>query len=279
MTMPSPLAAELDVACKLARAAGAAILGHYVRGVAVEYKTPHDPVTEADREANRIIVAGLRHAFPADAILAEESPAEVLAAGQRRLWCVDPLDGTREFLDHNGEFAVMIGLAIDGEARLGVVYQPTEDVLWGGSIGGEAFREVRGGARELIRVTGCVKPEETRIVTSRSHRSKSVDVLATTLGARHVEPLGSVGLKAARIASGEAELYLSMSNRTQEWDACAPEAILRAAGGIMTDVTGEPLRYAKPEPNTPLGLLASNGTLHPLALPIARNLAKQHGLA
>ena len=110
-----------------------------------------------------------------------------------------------------------------------------------------------------------------------SHRSKSLDVVGAKLHVAAEIPLGSVGLKATRVASGGAELYVSTSNQTKEWDACGPEAILRAAGGMMTDIVGEPLRYGKSSPETPHGMVASNGIVHAKAIEILRPLAKERG--
>ena len=259
----TPLSRELTIARRLAREAGACIMDHYARDFAVKYKDKEesDPVTAADQDANRIIVEALTAEFPDDGILAEESADSSERLSRPRLWCVDPLDGTREFVDKNGMFVVMIGLAIEGEARLGVVYQPTEDLEWCGIVGRGAM-EVRPGGEEIP-----IHPSETResasatMVVSRSHRSKTVSAVAETLGVTQQLPLGSVGLKVGRVATGVADLYISVSNRTKEWDACAPEAILRAAGGNMTDIAGRPLRYNKEDVATPYGMLATNGPL------------------
>ena len=268
---------ELRIAKGLAREAGRIILAHYERGFAVEYKRGDkgDPVTAADKEANELIVRGLARAFPDDAILAEESPRSVARHERRRLWCVDPLDGTQELIARNGQFVVMIGLAVDGDARAGVVYQPTTDVLWWGA-GDEAFREEH---RRLTPLTPSRQgdPRAAVMMVSRSHRSSSVSRVAEALGVVREEPLGSVGLKVTRLAEGAADIYLSVSTSTHEWDACAPEAILRAAGGLMTDTRGEPLRYNKPETNTPFGLLATNGPLHAACVEAVRPVIRERG--
>jgi len=261
---------ELDIACLLARRAGEAILRHYEGALPVEYKDAgqSDPVTAADREANAIIVEGLRTAFPDDAVLAEESAASADRRKKSRLWCVDPIDGTRELIARNGQFAVMIGLAIAGQARLGVVFQPTSGTLfwgYGDQAGIEQF-----GERTLLHVSACGDPCQATVVTSRSHPSRAVARVAAAMGIKRVEPLGSVGLKVAAVARGRAELYISFSNRTMEWDACAPEAIVRASGGEMTDVLGEPLQYNKPSVETPHGMVASNGLLHPAVIAALR---------
>jgi 3'(2'), 5'-bisphosphate nucleotidase len=274
--LPS-LSAELDVAKGLARAAGKRILEHYVKGFAVEFKGPDeaDPVTQADKDANQIIVEGLARAFPGDGILAEESELDADRHRYRRLWCIDPLDGTREFIDKNGQFAVMIGLAIDGEAQLGVVLRPTEDALFYGAQGA-AFVERAGGTKPL-RVSATTSPKDAVMMVSRSHRSTTVTRVAQAMGVEREQPLGSVGLKVVQIAEANAELYLSVSTSTREWDACAPEAILRAAGGVMTDCKGNPLRYNKPTTETPFGLLASNGPLHPACLDALRPVTRERG--
>jgi 3'(2'), 5'-bisphosphate nucleotidase len=255
---------ELEVAEALARQAGAAILARYTVDLEVKFKdaAETDPVTQADKDANRIIVEGLAKAFPADGILAEESADSAARLSRPRLWCVDPLDGTREFVDKNGQFVVMIGLAVGGRARAGVVYQPTEDLLWWGADGMGAGEVRPGGERVALAPTKSTDPKQATMMVSRSHPSKSVAAVAASLGIPRALPLGSVGLKVARVATTFADLYISLSNKTQEWDACAPDAILSAAGGRVTDCLGAPLLYNKPDPCTPHGILATNGALH-----------------
>ena len=131
---PDMLDRELIEAVRLAREAGKILLEVYATEFGVEMKGAADPVTEADRRANAYITAKLRESFPDDAVIAEES-ANTALAGRGRCWFVDPLDGTKEFISRNGEFSVMIGLVVDGEAQLGVVYQPTEDKLYRGVVG------------------------------------------------------------------------------------------------------------------------------------------------
>src|SRR6185503_7074170 len=124
---------ELRVACELARTAGAAILQQYEGPLHIKQKYSADdaePVTQADMIANELIVTGLKREFPDDGILAEESVDTERRLAKSRVWMVDPLDGTNGFIDGNGDFAVQIGLAEDGECVLGVVYQPLPDVLY-----------------------------------------------------------------------------------------------------------------------------------------------------
>ena len=268
---------ELDVAVRLAREAGRAILEVYATEVKVDYKGSgkDSPVTDADRRANAMIVEGLALAFPDDGILAEESPLNPSRRGKTRLWCVDPLDGTADFIERTGEFVVMIGLARDSRAAFGVVFQPTTDTLFAGG-GGEGFCETGGERRPLV-PTRLADPRQARLHVSRSHRSATVSRVAESLGIVRELPMGSVGLKAARIAAGLADLYLSVSNKTHEWDACAPDAILTAAGGTFSDCLGKPLVYNKPTTETPRGLVATNGPLHAHVIAALAPVAHERG--
>lgn len=244
---------ELEEAAAAARAAGAAAMRHYGTATATA-KADTSPVTAADHAANDVILARLRHAFPDDAILSEESKDSRARLAARRVWIVDPLDGTKEFLARNGEFSIMIGLAVEGAATLGVVYLPAIDTMYAGVVDGEAWVEAGGERRPLVR--GAGDPSALRLVGSRSHSEPLVTRLSEAMGISDVSPCGSVGVKCARIASDQRDLYLHPVPYLKEWDTCAPEAVLRAAGGEVTDCLGEPLRYNKPDPRQPHGILA-----------------------
>lgn len=249
----TPAALEIDIATAAARAAGAAAMRFYGTATATA-KADASPVTAADHAANDVILARLRAAFPNDAILSEESADTAARLSARRVWIVDPLDGTREFLAQNGEFSIMIGLAIDGEAVLGVVYLPAVDVLYAGAPEQGAWVE-QDGVREPLRRMAA-DPASLRLVGSRSHADPLVERLQDALGISDVAPCGSVGVKCTRIAHDQRDLYLHPVPYLKEWDTCAPEAILRAAGGTVTDCRGEPLRYNKPDPRQPHGIMA-----------------------
>jgi 3'(2'), 5'-bisphosphate nucleotidase len=260
--------AELDELVRIARAAATVVMDIYATPFTVEMKGPGDPVTRADREANALICGALAASFPGDAILAEESVPEdaaELAARFRseRVFFVDPLDGTREFADRNGEFAVMIGLATRGRATLGVVVTPTTgEALAGRVAGGSAFVEARDGSRRPLRVSSVSAPPEATLVVSRSHRPRIVQPLLDRLGISRVVPCGSVGVKVARIVLRDADLYVHGGVGACLWDSAAPEAVLRAAGGSFTDLDGAPIDYAGPALKLGNGLIASNGALH-----------------
>ncbi|NKB82315.1 MAG: 3'(2'),5'-bisphosphate nucleotidase CysQ [Nitrospirales bacterium] len=252
---------EITVASRLAREAGAIIMNIYHAPFAVHFKSPGDPVTEADQKANALIVSGLHHAFPNDLIVAEESdrPSGDLLHG--RVWYVDPLDGTREFIQKNGEFSVMIGLAIDGQSYLGVVYRPDRQLLYGGIADCEAWVEEHG-ERQSLGLLSIPKTDTLRLAISRSHRHSHMTDIGQALGVDEEIPCGSVGLKIGLIASGQADIYVEPGPYTSAWDACGPEAIIRGAGGQFTDITGTPLLYGAGNLKNTTGLLASNGALH-----------------
>ena len=132
---------ELDVAMNLARRAGDVIMQYYHTGVAVDRKNGDEPVTAADRAADDLIVTGLRVEFPGDGLLTEESEDDPSRLEKDRVWIVDPLDGTTEFIDETGEFAVQIALAIFGQPMVGVVYQPTSKQLFYAVRGQGAYQK------------------------------------------------------------------------------------------------------------------------------------------
>ncbi len=268
---------ELREAAQAARDAGQILLDVYATDFSVTLKGVADPVTRADELSNALLVERLRSLFPNDAIVAEEGHDDRDTARRSRCWYVDPLDGTKEFIAKNGEFSVMIGLAIEGVAMLGVVYQPTADKLYTGIVGQRASLEHAGRTEEL-RVSERADPAEARLVVSRSHRGKSIDTFVERLGICHEEPSGSVGLKIGLLAEKQADLYVHPSDRSSAWDACAPDAILRAAGGRFTDCTGAPFRYGLTELRNTRGILATNAALFELVVPVARDVAREAGL-
>ncbi|MGK3990026.1 3'(2'),5'-bisphosphate nucleotidase CysQ [Sorangium sp. So ce136] len=272
---------ELDEIVRIARAAAAIVMDVYATPFTVEMKGPGDPVTRADREANALICGALEAAFPGEAILAEESvpAADELAARfrQERVFFVDPLDGTREFADRNGEFAVMIGLSVRGRAALGVVVLPTTGEALagradeGGGDGGFAFLEAKDGSRRPLRVSSVGAPADAALIVSRSHRPKELEPLVARLGITRVVPCGSVGVKIARIATAEVDLYIHGGGGAKLWDSCAPEAVLRGAGGRFTDLSGAPIDYAGPGLKLARGIIASNGALQDAVVAAARS--------
>ncbi len=242
----------------------------YATEFSVEYKGRNDPVTEADRIANAAIVDALHRVFPDDAVCAEEADVDdssAAAARGGRCWFVDPLDGTREFVSRNGEFCVMVGLAIDGIARMGVIRAPAWNrTLWG-VVGEGAFERGVDGVERAIRVVDPpARVRDARMVVSRSHVHPDVTAVAERLGIADVRPCGSVGLKAALVATGEADIYLHAGGGAKLWDGCAPEAIARAAGAVVSDRSGAALHYRTAHLALDHGIVIAGPALHASAL-------------
>ncbi|MFW5877208.1 MAG: 3'(2'),5'-bisphosphate nucleotidase CysQ family protein [Myxococcota bacterium] len=267
----------MQEAVRIARGAGELLMSLYEGDIAVDLKGESDPVTEADRQANEYVVAELRKLFPNDGVVAEETPDQSDALKHGRCWYVDPLDGTKEFIAKNGEFAVMLGLAIDGGARLGIVYQPAADKLYRGVVGQGAFLE-QGGRTEELHVSEVSDPAALRLVVSRSHRSEATDRIKERLGIVHEACSGSVGLKIGMIAERRADLYVHPSDRSSAWDACGPEAVLRAAGGRFADMAGRPFRYGGVDMGNRHGILACNTAAFDAVTPVVHEVGRDVGL-
>lgn len=234
----------LTILTQVARDAGGVIMTIYATDFAVRGKDDNSPVTAADEKAERVIVTALRKLTPRVPVIAEE---EVAAGNMQSVdhlfWLVDPLDGTREFVNRNGEFTVNIALIEDGVPVLGVVYAPAIDRLFAGAAGHGAFVVDDSGERAIH--TRAVPAEGLTVVASRSHGDPQR--IEDFLDGRRVAELRNAGssLKICLVAAGEADLYPRFS-RTMEWDIAAGDAVLRAAGGRLTDVDGQLMRYGKP---------------------------------
>ncbi len=258
----SPYSRELDVARALALDAGRLILGYHRTGLTVDRKAGDEPVTRADREASDLILAGLARAFPDDVLISEEGPDDTRRLEpSRRVWYIDPLDGTRDFIHGRDGFAVMIGLVVDGRPRVGAVYQPTSTRLYLAATGAGATL-VEAGVTRALACSTVSEAGSIRMVSSRSHRTDEVERVKTRLGVADELQIGSVGIKLGLIALGERDLYVNPGSRCKAWDTCAPEAILDAAGGRLTDLRGRPVRYDALELAHGGGLVATNGLLH-----------------
>ncbi|MFO0645834.1 MAG: 3'(2'),5'-bisphosphate nucleotidase CysQ [Polyangiales bacterium] len=241
----NPFERELSLALDAASAASALIREVYATEFAVEWKGRGDPVTVADKRANALLVEMISKAFPGDHICAEEADSDDAALASSkggRCWFVDPLDGTKEFVDRNGEFCVMVGLAVDGAAVMGVVAAPVWGRTFHGVVGHGAW-ELVGGERRALRASAETDPSRVSLVVSRSHANPRVAAMASKLGVARLRPCGSVGLKVALVAAGEETAYVHLGRGPKLWDGCAPEAIAKAAGAEVTDAMGRALRY------------------------------------
>jgi len=270
------LTKELAFASRLAREAATIVNTFYVGSSEVRYKSDDEPVTEADRSANQHIVARIGAVFPEDGILSEESKDDFVRLKKSRVWIVDPLDGTKEFIARNGEFSIMIGLAVEGRAVLGVVQQPATGLLYAGAVGLGAFL-YEDGERIELKVSECGELRNMIMVSSRSHRQQIVDRIRAQLNITRERVSGSVGLKVGLIARQLADLYIHPSPGCKEWDLCAPHAVLEAAGGQISDCWGNPLRYNRRDVRAHNGLVATNGVLHGLVTETVAAICEEFG--
>ncbi|HWS88846.1 MAG TPA: 3'(2'),5'-bisphosphate nucleotidase CysQ [Pyrinomonadaceae bacterium] len=275
---------ELRVGLELARRAGEAALAYYGKPLRVEHKEEFDePVTQADRAVNELIVRALRERFPDDGVLAEESVDTDRRIGRARVWMIDPIDGTKGFIAGTGDFCVQIGLAVEGRAAVGILYAPATDVLYWAAPGhgawvvrptSEADRSLKA---ERLSVTGETELGRMRLAESRSHRGPRMESVVSALGVRAEVRSHSVGIKVGLLVERQADLYIHLSPKTKQWDTCAPEAVLAEAGGCMTDVFGGPMLYNTPDVLNRNGLVASNGAAHEEVIARLGPLLKEWG--
>jgi 3'(2'), 5'-bisphosphate nucleotidase len=231
----------------LALAAGRAIMEVYAGPIDVERKADASPVTEADRRAEAIILEGLRRQWPDIPCVAEEevSAGKIPQVGDRPFFLVDPLDGTKEFVNRRQDFTVNIALVEAGAPAAGVVYAPARGDIFSGA-GNNAAR-ARLGPDGVVEgrtdITVRAAPAQPVIVASRSHRTPETDDIIARFPGAELVSVGS-SLKFCLVAAGEADLYPRLG-RTMEWDTAAGDAVLRAAGGSTLTLDGRPLTYGK----------------------------------
>ena len=262
----------LEPLLKLARKVGwgsADILSRYYRGehdLDIQ-KASSEPVTAADLAVNDYILEALQKELGTEQFgyLSEETyAAGVTPHPQPYVWIIDPLDGTRDFIQKTGEFAVHIALTEAGRPILSVVVWPETQTLYYATLGGGSYAETRSGEARRLSVNQTGQFEDMRLVTSRSHRDERFDKLLGRLPQTQQTFVGSVGCKVATILEHRAEFYLSLTTKSapKDWDLAAPELILTEAGGQFTHFDGTPLTYNGADVSQWGGFLASNGQYH-----------------
>lgn len=253
--MQKALQTALQTAIDAALLAGAAILTEYEKPHEIEYKEDASPVTQADKIANELIVRHLKEAYPAYAILAEESADDPSRLDNDWCWIVDPIDGTREYIKRNGEFTVNIALAYRHEVRLGVIYVPvSRDLYYACSGEGAYWRHedveerihVSDRTEELVALIGrTAQPKESeRLIEENEHRINRIISTGSSL-------------KGCLIARGVADVYYRFGP-TMEWDLAAMEIVIREAGGIILEMDGNPFLYNRKDPLNAKGFYVLN---------------------
>ena len=249
---------ELDIAIKAAQKAGDVILEIY-KGEFEEFTKKDDsPITEADLKSNEIIkeiLSQTKHK-----ILSEEDKDDQSRLSEEIIWIVDPLDGTSDFIDKTGEFTVMIALVKNKKPILGVIGWPTEKTLFAAQEGKGAFRYSNEEWKKIT-VTTTDELSKCRTIGSRHHLSDKEKSFIKKLGIEDFTSIGS-SLKVGKIASGEAEAYITTTNKMKEWDSAASHCIISEAGGKMTDMSGNEISYNNKEVHHQNGILVTNGIIH-----------------
>ncbi|MBD2358814.1 3'(2'),5'-bisphosphate nucleotidase CysQ [Tolypothrix sp. FACHB-123] len=236
----------------------------------VQYKQ-NEPVTVADITTSQYILEQLQAALGNEdfAYISEETyKAQQIKHNSTWVWIIDPLDGTRDFINKTGEYAIHIALVKETRPILAIVVIPEAQKLYFATQGGGTFVETRNGSVPLqISLDVSHKSlEDLTLVVSRSHRNQRLNYLLENLPCKNQKAIGSVGCKIAAIIEQQAEIYISLSGKSapKDWDIAAPELILSEAGGKFTHFDGSPLHYNTNDINQWGGLLASNGQYHDL---------------
>ncbi|HTH51728.1 MAG TPA: 3'(2'),5'-bisphosphate nucleotidase CysQ, partial [Pyrinomonadaceae bacterium] len=238
----------------------------------------YEPVTAADRAASRLIVEALTTEFPDDAILSEEeTDALETRLSARRVWIIDPIDGTAGFVKKDGDFAVQIGLAEAGKPILGVVYMPAHSKLQFAVRGQGAFESKDEGDATRLHVSDKSDLSSLRLAMSRNHPSKRMSRVIEHFDFKDICRRGSVGLKVALIACRDCDIYIHPSPRTKLWDTCAPQMILEEAGGKFTDLFGREIDYSRSDLQNWDGIVACNAAAHAAAIQHLRPLLTEFG--
>ncbi|MBI2962764.1 MAG: 3'(2'),5'-bisphosphate nucleotidase CysQ [Deltaproteobacteria bacterium] len=254
---------ELEVATAAAREAGAVIRSLYGTGLAVVQKGDRgdSPLTEADTRANQLLHERIASAFPADAWLSEESRDTADRLRRPRVWIVDPLDGTKEFVRGIPELAVCVALVENGAPLVGVTYNPIRDELFAAARGAGATLDGRP-----VHVTPTADLARARVLASRSENERGE--WERFRGRFAIDLCGSVAYKLALVAAGRADATFTLSAKN-EWDICSSACLIECAGGRVSDLSGAPVRYNRPGPRLG-GVVASNGVLHDAILAAIR---------
>jgi len=249
---------ELDIAIKAAQEASNAILEIYQKGYNTFTKTDDSPVTDADLKSNKIIKEIL--SITKYSILSEEDIDDQNRLSKDTIWIIDPLDGTSDFIDKTGEFTVMIALVQNKKPILGVISWPTEKTLFVAQKNCGAFR-YSNDKWDKISVTKIDEMSKCRTVGSRHHLSDKEKEFIEKIGIEDFTSIGS-SLKVGKISSGQAEAYITTTNKMKEWDTAASYCIILEAGGKMTDMLGNDLKYNNKNVHHQNGILVTNGLIH-----------------
>lgn len=249
---------RLELAIEASKKAGDLILKIYGGKLETHTKSDGSQVTQADMKSNEIIKKYL--STTPYKILSEEDKDDKGRLECDTVWIVDPLDGTLDFINRTGEFTVMIALVKNKKPILGVINWPAGGTVFAAQSKRGAFKNT-DGSWQKITVTKTSELSECRAVVSRHHLSEKEKKLLDKLGIKEFDGVGS-SLKVGRISSGQAEAYITTTNKMKEWDTAASYCIVTEAGGKMTDMQGRDISYNNKIVNHRDGILVTNGIIH-----------------
>jgi len=266
--MSHPFQKELQVAQEAAKQAGKVVMQYYEGDYHVEQKSRNNPVTTADFESDRVLKEALRTPFPDYGWLSEESRDNPERLAKKFVWVVDPIDGTKEFITGIPEFVISIGLVKGTRPVVGVLYNPVKGEMYAGSQGAGAFLDGRrlsvSKTQELRKATLLVSRTETR----NGHVAKFTDYI------KAFKPTGSVAYKLGLAAAGNGDVFVSVYSKN-EWDICAGDLLVHEAGGIMSDIYGNEIRYNQQDTKIHDGIIAGNEAIAHQMLELTEQLDSQ----
>ena len=263
---------ETRLTIKAVIEAGKAVMKLYDYPISSTLKNDNEPVTEADIKSNEIIQKIISvFDYP---ILSEESRDAASRFDSKKIWIIDPLDGTTDYIKKTGEFTIMISLVEGNRPILGVIYWPIKDTLYLAQKDQGAFQSSSGNWSKLS-VSNVSELTKCRVVGSRYHISVQEQNLLKHLNVSQFTSKGS-SLKVVDVSSGNADLYFTMTNKIKQWDTCASYCLITEAGGKMTDMFGNDLEYKAEKLNHENGLLVSNGLIHNDVISIYREFLSEN---
>ncbi len=255
----SNLIEETTIALDATLKAAEAILQIYSKDFITMMKAEQEPVTKADLESNKILITALKKkSYP---ILSEETKDTFERLNKQRVWIIDPLDGTREFIKKNGEFSIMVALVEKNKPILGIVYQPTNKKLYLAQKSQGCYK-LEENKWKRLNVSSINKLEEAQAILSKSDFPEKDQQFLSSINVKKITQKGSAGLKVGDICEHKAEFYFKSNNKMKEWDTAAAYIMIFEAGGRMTDLKGNELIYNQKEVIHQNGILVSNGILH-----------------
>jgi len=257
---------EMATAERAAREAGAIVIGMFKGKFDVQEKSKNNPVTSADLAANQKIHEIIRERFPADGWLSEEDQDSSHRLGVSRVWVIDPIDGTKEFIEGVPQFAVSVGFVVDGRPKVSVVFNPAENRFYKAEVGQGAYLN-----EQIIRVRTQQEIDGALLLVSRSEPRGKFQVFVDRC---EVQPVGSIAFRLAKVAGGEGDGTLTFRS-IHEWDICAGVLLVEEAGGMVVDGGGKPLTFNRREPRF-RGVVAANARLaHGLQGLLAKSLEEK----